>query len=569
VGEPDEAIVFVRDNEAPQNVPPKVAILDPPDGSAVKTNTDVEVSILTLDPDGYVPRVELYEGTNLIDQVEVSFLVPPPPGQPQKFSITWSNVPLGDYVLVAKAIDDLGASTLSEPVEVRSVPISGLPIVKIRAVDGVASEPDPLLGAKPDTALFEVSRKGDLSNPLNVHYSISGTASNSVDYQELPGELTIPAGAASALIEVIPSDDSLVERTESVVISLIQLPCVLLGGDSTPGCYLVGQPDIAITCIRDADSAPQEPPTVAILSPPNGAVLTAQQDVRLVAAAHDPDGWVATVEFFDGTTSLGVVSNKVWALPRTPPQMPELLERTMHDHLFKPFSLIWRDPAPGKHEITALATDSTGTSARSAAIEITVLEDSATPVVNIMATDAVAREDSTNTATFKIRRSGSTNGPLKVHYTIGGSAQNGIDYAQIEDSFTIPAGLRNARITVQPLADALEEGAETVILELSPSPEPVATYEVGRLPAAACVILDFEHNLTAKEVLPGGRLHFRLPMPAGIPYRLEASSDLRAWQTVVSDVSTENGVSIIEEQPVGQGHRFFRVIPEYGTPEME
>jgi len=48
---------------------------------------------------------------------------------------------------------------------------------------------------------------------LVVYYRIGGTASNGVDYQTLPGTVTIPEGAVSALIEVDPIDDLLVEGT--------------------------------------------------------------------------------------------------------------------------------------------------------------------------------------------------------------------------------------------------------------------------------------------------------------------------------------------------------------------
>ena len=45
-------------------------------------------------------------------------------------------------------------------------------------------------------------------------------------------------------------------------------------------------------------------PTVAITNPTNGAILTTGA-IMIAASAMDPDGHVASVQFFDGTTLLG------------------------------------------------------------------------------------------------------------------------------------------------------------------------------------------------------------------------------------------------------------------------
>ena len=53
-----------------------------------------------------------------------------------------------------------------------------------------------------------------------VSYAIGGTASNGVDYLALPATVTIPAGQRKATIVVVPIDDSLPERIETVVLAL-------------------------------------------------------------------------------------------------------------------------------------------------------------------------------------------------------------------------------------------------------------------------------------------------------------------------------------------------------------
>jgi hypothetical protein len=143
--------------------------------------------------------------------------------------------------LEALAVDNMGAKSLSDPVGIKVVEVPPLPVVIIEATDPLASEPNPITPAI-DSARFRVSRHGDLSRPLTVFYGISGTASNGVDYQSLSGVVTIPSNSPSAIIEVIPLHDTLVEGTESVILALRQPPCVLSNA-VTPDCYLVGNPD--------------------------------------------------------------------------------------------------------------------------------------------------------------------------------------------------------------------------------------------------------------------------------------------------------------------------------------
>ena len=60
----------------------------------------------------------------------------------------------------------------------------------------------------------------DLSSPLTVHYSVTGTAQNGTDYGALSGVVTIPAGEATALIKVIPLGSHFSDGPRTVQIRL-------------------------------------------------------------------------------------------------------------------------------------------------------------------------------------------------------------------------------------------------------------------------------------------------------------------------------------------------------------
>ncbi|HVI49033.1 MAG TPA: Ig-like domain-containing protein [Chitinophaga sp.] len=90
-----------------------------------------------------------------------------------------------------------------------------------------------------------------------------------------------------------------------------------------------------------------QPPRVNITSPANNASFTAPASVAIQATATDSDGSIVSVEFFNGSTSLAVVSAP-------------------------PYSYTWSNVATGNYVLTAKATDNQGSSTTSAAVNIKV-----------------------------------------------------------------------------------------------------------------------------------------------------------------------------------------------------
>jgi subtilase family serine protease len=91
-----------------------------------------------------------------------------------------------------------------------------------------------------------------------------------------------------------------------------------------------------------------------------------------------------------------------------------------------------------------------------------------TPVVKVIATDAVATEAGPTAGAFTISRAGSTAADLDVHFTVGGTAVMGSDFEPIGGRVTIPAGSASAVVTVMAIDDALAERPETVSLTVEP-----------------------------------------------------------------------------------------------------
>lgn len=122
-----------------------------------------------------------------------------------------------------------------------------VPTVSITASDATAVE-YPV-----NTGTFRVTRIEASATPLTVYYTVSGTATNGVDYNALSGSVTIPAGAANtyATITVTPKNDALKEKDETVIVTI-----------PYSASYNVNPPGTATVTIQDDDM-----PRVKITAP--------------------------------------------------------------------------------------------------------------------------------------------------------------------------------------------------------------------------------------------------------------------------------------------------------------
>jgi hypothetical protein len=103
------------------------------------------------------------------------------------------------------------------------------------------------------------------------------------------------------------------------------------------------------TTAPTSTKAANKPPTVALTSPAAGAVFTVGNAVALAAAAADPDGSIAKVEFYrSGTLLIGTSSSA-------------------------PFTAIWSAPTAGTHSLTAKAYDNRNGTSTSSPVTISVV----------------------------------------------------------------------------------------------------------------------------------------------------------------------------------------------------
>jgi Domain of unknown function (DUF1929)/Bacterial Ig domain len=125
-----------------------------------------------------------------------------------------------------------------------------------------------------------------------------------------------------------------------------------------PGFYMLfivdgaGVPSVAKMVQLDATAPPppppsNQPPTVSLTSPTNGATFTQPAKVDLAADASDPDGGITSVSFYDGS-------------------------KLITQDTTAPYAYRWNVSIVGDHVLTARATDNAGATTTSSPVTITV-----------------------------------------------------------------------------------------------------------------------------------------------------------------------------------------------------
>ena len=134
-------------------------------------------------------------------------------------SVTHIETDRGDAAVSAGALNATAAQ--NQIVSFRLFPSSLSPSVKLLPTDTRMTEAG-------DAGSFTVVRTGDLSQPLDVPYTVSGGATPGSDYDALSGTATIPAGVSSAVIALKPRADGVVESQEAITVTLTPQPGYLL-----------------------------------------------------------------------------------------------------------------------------------------------------------------------------------------------------------------------------------------------------------------------------------------------------------------------------------------------------
>ena len=319
------------------------------------------------------------------------------------------------------------------------------------SISVIANDPNAAETANPGQ--FTFTRTGYFTQSLTANYALSGTATNSTDYQTLPGTITFAAGKDTATIDLNVIDDNIYEGTETAILSL-----------TANAAYTLTIANIATVNIADNDTRPNI--SISDANPATGKEGDpAAKDRAFTISLSNPSTETISVQYstVDGAAKAG---SDYTATNGTLTFAPGETSKSANVSIFD--DAIFEDTETFKVQLTN-PTNATFAQTEGTA---TILDDDL-PAISLIVTDDAAaetkRSKTPNPGQFTLKRNGSITNPLTVKYYLTGTATNGTDYQSLTNTITFAAGSDTATIEINVIDDKIYEGDETVNLKLSES----------------------------------------------------------------------------------------------------
>jgi hypothetical protein len=245
------ALVEVTPNVAAANQPPAIAITDPPGGSTFAAPATFRVLTDNSDADGTVEKVEFFRNGTL-HKTDTN-----PP-----FSAGVYDLGAGEYAFTARATDDEGAQTTSDPVSVRVRSTNAAPAISITSPASGAR-----FAAPADFRILTDNSDSD-GTVQKVEFFRNSTLFKTDTSPPFSGGVR-NLGSGSYTFTARATDDGGAQTTSDPV-------TVTVGSNAAP--------------------------SISITSPADGAAFAAPATFRVLTDNSDADGTVEKVEFFRNGT---------------------------------------------------------------------------------------------------------------------------------------------------------------------------------------------------------------------------------------------------------------------------
>ena len=262
--------------------------------------------------------------------------------------------------------------------------------------------------------------------------------------------MTIPANTLTATIDVTGIiDDTIVEGTETVIVTLTGTDDVLIGVDATPATVDILDNDtaeVSIAATTDANETSSVPGLFTL------AQTTASESATVVS-------YTVSGTATDGGTDYTTLSGTV-TIPANATSATIDVTGIVDDTIVEGTETVI---------VTLTGTDNVliGIDAANDSATVDIL-DNDTAEVSVAATTN-ANETGTVNGLFTLTQSTASESATVVSYNVTGTATDGgTDYTTLSGSVTIPANATSATIDVTGIIDdTIVEGTETVIVTLT------------------------------------------------------------------------------------------------------
>ena len=302
-----------------------------------------------------------------------------------------------------------------------------------------------------------VNRTGGSDGAVSIDYATSdGTATAGSDYTAKSGTLNFAAGILSQSFNVTLTDDAIDESDETFTIGLSNP-----GGGASLGATTTS----TITLVDDEVTA-SSPGSLAVVQMAYSVSESAPSVTVLVSRTGGSDG-IVTVNYgtssgtaisgADYSASSGTVTFAAGDTVQKSIVIPMMDDIT--DEVDETFTVTLSSPGGGATLGNAVAT-------------VTIQDDDAAPVAGTgelnFAEMSVDVNEGDGDITVNVMRTGGSTGSVTVDYTVsGGDATVSDDYNMGSGQLTFAEGATQASISISLVDDALVEGTETIMLQLS------------------------------------------------------------------------------------------------------
>ncbi|AKV67086.1 Alkaline phosphatase [Microcystis panniformis FACHB-1757] len=449
------------------------------------------------------------------------FFNAPAPGGPYgtDFSVFNGINPNGTWSLYV--VDDAGgdAGTIAGGWSLLIGTGTATPVVTVAATDAVAGEPA-------NNGQYTLTRTGSTTSALTVNIAMSGTATNGKDYTTIPTTVTFLAGSSTAVVNLNVIDDTLVEGTETATLTVLAGSGYTPGSlDNKSGSATASQGNVtpsssATVSIADNDTGGTITLNAAdtgwydstgFHGPTNTNYFVGDNNIadgklyrnwftfnlptltapiisaQLKVNTYDYDSLQPseTYELRDVTTAVPTLTaggsgktaiyadlgdgaiygsrtytnaddNKFSTIDLNGAAISALTAKSGQAFALGGL-LTTLDTIDNSEYVFGFSEGFVGD------VQLILNTGTATPVVTVAATDAVAGEPANN-GQYTLTRTGSTTSALTVNIAMSGTATNGKDYTTIPTTVTFLAGSSTAVVNLNVIDDTLVEGTETATL---------------------------------------------------------------------------------------------------------
>jgi gliding motility-associated-like protein len=100
-------------------------------------------------------------------------------------------------------------------------------------INSITADGDTTTTEACDTASFVFELSSPVSQDSTIYFTIGGTATNGVDYQQIADSVVILSGDSTALVTIIPIGDGIPDNNETVTVSVTSGLCVTITSTAT------------------------------------------------------------------------------------------------------------------------------------------------------------------------------------------------------------------------------------------------------------------------------------------------------------------------------------------------